>query len=52
MTDSGNVEDSRGQNDRVGDLGMVVRPSQYETNLVSFHLLEVHRICLILPKSF
>lgn len=52
MTDSGNVGDSRGQNDSTADMGSVVHPSWDETNLVSFHLLEIYRTGLILLKSF
>jgi len=52
MTDSGNVGDSRGQNDSTADMESVVHPSWDETNLVSFHLLEIYRTGLILLNSF
>lgn len=52
MTDSGNVGDSRGQNDSTADMENVVHPSWDETNLVSFHLLEIYRTGLILLNSF
>ena len=52
MTDSGNVGNSRGQNDSAADMGSVVHSSRGEINLVSFHLLEIYRTGLIFLKSF